>query len=254
MQEVRTLADNGFQEVVLTGIHVASYGRDGRSSSLLELLRQVQEVPGIRRIRLSSLEPGIITEDFAREAAGLSKLCPHFHLSLQSGCDRTLSAMNRKYTTKQYHEAAERLRRCFKDVALTTDIIVGFPGETEEDFRTSYRFAEEIEFSKIHVFPYSAKRGTPAAKMPEQILNEDKAERARVLGQLSRKMGRAFLEKHKGSHMEVLFERETEAGIYEGLTGNYIRVLVSSDLPVVNSIKMVKIEEIQQDLAVGRLL
>ena len=166
LKEVRALAEKGYKEVVLTGIHLSSYGVDfpeEKKETLLSLIRVVHEIEGIRRIRLGSLEPGIVTREFAEGIAALPKVCPHFHLSLQSGCDKTLKEMNRKYDTEKYRQAAATLRKYLPKVALTTDIIVGFPGETEEDFRESYAFAEEIGFAKIHVFPYSPKRGTPAA-------------------------------------------------------------------------------------------
>ena len=176
--EVKRLAENGFKEVVLTGIHVASYGKDRRDTSLLDILKQVHEVEGIERIRFSSIEPNVVTEEFAQTMAALPKVCDHFHLSLQSGCDKTLKEMNRKYDTEKYRQAAATLRKYLPKVALTTDIIVGFPGETEEDFRESYAFAEEIGFAKIHVFPYSPKRGTPAAARKDQLLNAVKSERS----------------------------------------------------------------------------
>ena len=191
--EVKRLAENGFKEVVLTGIHVASYGKDRRDTSLPEILKQVHEVEGIERIRFSSIEPNVVTEEFAQTMAALPKVCDHFHLSLQSGCDKTLKEMNRKYDTEKYRQAAATLRKYLPKVALTTDIIVGFPGETEEDFRESYAFAEEIGFAKIHVFPYSPKRGTPAAARKDQLLNAVKSERSHTLIQLSDKMAADFL-------------------------------------------------------------
>ncbi|MBQ7103300.1 MAG: tRNA (N(6)-L-threonylcarbamoyladenosine(37)-C(2))-methylthiotransferase MtaB, partial [Anaerotignum sp.] len=160
--EVKRLAENGFREVVLTGIHVASYGKDRKDTSLIEILRQVHEVEGIDRIRFSSIEPNVVTEEFAQAIADMPKVCDHFHLSLQSGCDKTLKEMNRKYDTEKYRQAAATLRKYLPEVALTTDIIAGFPGETEEDFQASYDFAKEIGFAKIHAFPYSPKKGTPA--------------------------------------------------------------------------------------------
>ena len=190
--EVKRLAENGFKEVVLTGIHVASYGKDRKDTSLLDILKQVHEVEGIERIRFSSIEPNVVTEEFAQTMAALPKVCDHFHLSLQSGCDKTLKEMNRKYDTEKYRQAAATLRKYLPKVALTTDIIVGFPGETEEDFRESYAFAEEIGFAKIHVFPYSPKRGTPAAARKDQLLNAVKAERSHTLIQLSDKMAAEF--------------------------------------------------------------
>ena len=202
--EVKRLAENGFKEVVLTGIHVASYGKDRRDTSLLDILKQVHEVEGIERIRFSSIEPNVVTEEFAQTMAALPKVCDHFHLSLQSGCDKTLKEMNRKYDTEKYRQAAATLRKYLPKVALTTDIIVGFPGETEEDFRESYAFAEEIGFAKIHVFPYSPKRGTPAAARKDQLLNAVKSERSHTLIQLSDRMAADFLADAVGTDAEVL--------------------------------------------------
>ena len=165
MDEVHTLAENGFKEIILTGIHVASYGKDLKGTTLLDVIRQVQSTEGIERIRFSSVEPNLITREFAAHLSQMNKVCSHFHLSLQSGCDRTLKRMNRKYDTAAYAEAVGILREYFPDVALTTDIIAGFPGETDEDFEESIEFAERIGFSKIHAFPYSPKKGTPAAAM-----------------------------------------------------------------------------------------
>ena len=224
--EVKRLAENGFKEVVLTGIHVASYGKDRRDTSLLDILKQVHEVEGIERIRFSSIEPNVVTEEFAQTMAALPKVCDHFHLSLQSGCDKTLKEMNRKYDTEKYRQAAATLRKYLPKVALTTDIIVGFPGETEEDFRESYAFAEEIGFAKIHVFPYSPKRGTPAAARKDQLLNAVKSERSHTLIQLSDRMAADFLADAVGTDAEVLYERAVGEGIYEGHTTNYMKVQI----------------------------
>lgn len=236
LAEVRRLADNGFKEVVLTGIHVASYGKDRRDTSLLEILRQVHEVEGIERIRFSSIEPNVVTEEFAQAMAELPKVCDHFHLSLQSGCDKTLKEMNRKYDTEKYRQAAATLRNYLPHVALTTDIIVGFPGETEENFQESYDFAKEMGFAKIHVFPYSPKRGTPAAARKDQLPNAVKSERSHKLIQLSDKMTADFLGEYVGQDVEVLYERMVEDGVYEGHTTNYIKVRGRSEKDLTNKI------------------
>lgn len=228
LAEVRRLAANGFREIVLTGIHVASYGKDRHDTSLTDILRRVHAVDGIERIRFSSIEPNVVTEEFMQAIAHLPKVCDHFHLSLQSGCDKTLREMNRKYDTEKYRHAAAMLRRYLPDAALTTDIIVGFPGETEEDFAESYAFAEEMAFTKIHVFPYSPKRGTPAAARKDQLPNAVKAERSRKLILLSEKMGAAFLSAQIGRETGVLYERETPDGWFEGHTTNYIKVKAKS--------------------------
>ena len=249
--EVKRLAENGFKEVVLTGIHVASYGKDRRDTSLLDILKQVHEVEGIERIRFSSIEPNVVTEEFAQTMAALPKVCDHFHLSLQSGCDKTLKEMNRKYDTEKYRQAAATLRKYLPKVALTTDIIVGFPGETEEDFRESYAFAEEIGFAKIHVFPYSPKRGTPAAARKDQLLNAVKAERSHTLIQLSDKMAADFLADAVGTDAEVLYERAVGDGIYEGHTTNYMKVHGRSEADLTNRIAKTHITRAEGEMLFG---
>ena len=254
MEEVGVLAKNGFKEIVLTGIHVASYGRDMKGVTLLDIIRRVQEQDGVERIRFSSLEPGIVTEEFALELSKMDKVCGHFHLSLQSGCDRTLKRMNRKYDTAGYERAVEILRKYFPDVAITTDIIAGFPGESEEDFEESLEFAKKIGFSKIHAFPYSPKRGTPAAVMPDQIQISVKNERTSRLIAESDRMGDEFIKTFIGRVMPVLYEREIEHNIYEGYTSNYIRVLSESAENLKNSIVDTKILEAENEKAVGRIV
>ena len=249
--EVKRLAENGFKEVVLTGIHVASYGKDRRDTSLPEILKQVHEVEGIERIRFSSIEPNVVTEEFAQTMAALPKVCDHFHLSLQSGCDKTLKEMNRKYDTEKYRQAAATLRKYLPKVALTTDIIVGFPGETEEDFRESYAFAEEIGFAKIHVFPYSPKRGTPAAARKDQLLNAVKAERSHTLIQLSDRMAAEFLADAVGTDAEVLYERAVGDGIYEGHTTNYMKVHGRSEVDLTNRICKTHITRAEGEMLFG---
>lgn len=249
--EVKRLAENGFKEVVLTGIHVASYGKDRRDTSLLDILKQVHEVEGIERIRFSSIEPNVVTEEFAQTMAALPKVCDHFHLSLQSGCDKTLKEMNRKYDTEKYRQAVATLRKYLPKVALTTDIIVGFPGETEEDFRESYAFAEEIGFAKIHVFPYSPKRGTPAAARKDQLLNAVKSERSHTLIQLSDRMAADFLADAVGTDAEVLYERAVGDGIYEGHTKNYMKVHGRSEADLTNRIAKTHITRAEGEMLFG---
>lgn len=251
VSEVKRLAENGFKEVVLTGIHVASYGKDRRDTSLLDILKQVHEVEGIERIRFSSIEPNVVTEEFAQTMAALPKVCDHFHLSLQSGCDKTLKEMNRKYDTEKYRQAAATLRKYLPKVALTTDIIVGFPGETEEDFRESYAFAEEIGFAKIHVFPYSPKRGTPAAARKDQLLNAVKSERSHTLIQLSDRMAADFLADAVGTDAEVLYERAVGEGIYEGHTTNYMKVHGRSETDLTNRIAKTHITRAEGEMLFG---
>ena len=230
---------------------VKRYGKDRRDTSLLEILKQVHEVEGMERIRFSSIEPNVVTEAFAQTIAALPKVCDHFHLSLQSGCDKTLREMNRKYDTEKYRQAAATLRKYLPKVALTTDIIVGFPGETEEDFRESYAFSEEIGFAKIHVFPYSPKRGTPAAERKDQLPNAVKAERSHALIALSDKMAADFLAEYVGQEVEVLYERAVGDGIYEGHTTNYIKVQGKSETDLTNRICKTRIAKAADEMLFG---
>ncbi|WP_313526488.1 tRNA (N(6)-L-threonylcarbamoyladenosine(37)-C(2))-methylthiotransferase MtaB [Anaerotignum sp.] len=254
LEEVGRLAENGFKEVVLTGIHVASYGKDSKDTSLLEILRQVHQVEGINRIRFSSIEPNVVTEEFAQTMAELPKVCHHFHLSLQSGCDRTLKEMNRKYDTEKYRQAAALLRKYLPEVALTTDIIVGFPGETEEDYQECYDFAKEIGFSKIHVFPYSPKKGTPAAERKDQLPNTVKAERSHKLLALSDEMSADFIQNYVGKTVEVLYEKPLGEGMFEGHTSNYIKVHGKSLEDVSNRIVKTRITHIEGEIAIGQVI
>ena len=252
-EEVKRLAENGFKEVVLTGIHVASYGKDLKTITLTDIIRQVHEVEGIERIRFSSIEPNVVTEEFAAAMAELPKVCDHFHLSLQSGCDKTLKEMNRKYDTEKYRQAAALLRKYLPDVAITTDIIVGFPGETEEDYQASRAFAEEIGFSKIHVFPYSPKKGTPAAARKDQLQNAVKQARSHDLITVNDRMTDAFLQKHVGKVMPVLFERRIGDDVYEGHTTNYMKVHARSTKDLSNVIAETKILSVAEEMAFGEV-
>ena len=212
--EVERLAGQGYQEIVLTGIHLSSYGTD-TGEDLLSLIRQVHNTAGIRRIRLGSLEPGIITEEFARSLAELPKFCPHFHLSLQSGCDATLRRMNRKYDTAQYYEKCQILRRFFQNPALTTDVIVGFPGETEEEFQASFAFIDRVDFYETHIFKYSKREGTKAAAMKDQVPEPVKTQRSGVLQELDHRKREAYEKRLIGTVQEVLME---EAAVIDGET------------------------------------
>lgn len=243
IEEVKKLAENGFKEVVLTGIHVASYGLDLGNITLADIIEKVHSVNGIERIRFSSMEPLAIDDDFVARMAKLQKVCDHYHLSLQSGCNRTLKRMNRKYNAEQYAEACERLRNAFPNVAITTDIIVGFPDETEEDFKESLAFAEKMKLDKIHTFPYSPKKGTPAAKMKNQISGDVKSQRSKEMIALSDKMNIDFLNNNIGKTVPVLFE-DMENGFWQGHTTNYIKVLVKSDENLNNKIVDVKLDKI----------
>ena len=226
VSEITKIAKLGIKEVVITGIHVASYGKDFEENiGLIDLLEAINKIDGIERIRLSSIEPNIIDEEFVKRLSKLEKICPHFHLSLQSGCDETLKRMNRKYTTKKYKEAVDLLRNYFPDVNFTTDVIVGFPGETEEEFNTTYKFLEEIKFYRMHVFKYSKRRGTVAEKMPNQIDGNIKEERSNKLIELSNKNENEYNESYIGKEVNVLFE-EYENGYFRGYTTNYMMVNV----------------------------
>lgn len=226
--EVERLAANDFKEVVLTGIHLSSYGVDfEEATGLLELIQAVNAVKGIERIRLGSLEPKIVTEHFASELSKLDKICPHFHLSLQSGCDATLKRMNRKYTTKEYERGCELLRKYFVHPAITTDVIVGFPGETEEEFEQTKAYLEHIHFYEMHIFKYSKRKGTRAAVMPDQIDEQIKAARSEKLIALGHDMSKEFRKFYIGKNEEVLFEEKAVIGDKEyfvGYTKEYVKV------------------------------
>lgn len=231
--EVERLAANGFKEVVLTGIHLSSYGVDfEEATGLLELIQAVNAVKGIERIRLGSLEPKIVTEHFASELSKLDKICPHFHLSLQSGCDETLKRMNRKYTTKEYERGCELLRKYFVHPAITTDVIVGFPGETEEEFEQTKAYLEHIHFYEMHIFKYSKRKGTRAAVMPDQIGEQIKAARSEKLIALGHDMSKEFRKFYIGKNEEVLFEEKAVIGDKEyfvGYTKEYVKVAKKTD-------------------------
>lgn len=231
--EVERLAANGFKEVVLTGIHLSSYGVDfEEATGLLELIQAVNAVKGIERIRLGSLEPKIVTEHFASELSKLDKICPHFHLSLQSGCDATLKRMNRKYTTKEYERGCELLRKYFVHPAITTDVIVGFPGETEEEFAQTQAYLEHIHFYEMHIFKYSKRKGTRAAVMPDQIDEQVKAARSEKLIALGHDMSKEFRKFYIGKNEEVLFEEKAVIGDKEyfvGYTKEYVKVAKKTD-------------------------
>ncbi|MBQ2696549.1 MAG: tRNA (N(6)-L-threonylcarbamoyladenosine(37)-C(2))-methylthiotransferase MtaB [Clostridia bacterium] len=228
VSEAKRLADAGFCELVLTGIHLASWGKDSGEGTLLKLLEALQQVPGISRIRLGSLEPTLCDEAFVEGISRLSKVCHHFHLSLQSGCDATLKRMNRKYTSAQYREAVLRLKNAMPDAAFTTDVIVGFPGETEEDFEASYQFVDSLILADAHIFKYSPRQGTPAANMPNQIPPEVKEERSRRLLRLTETNKQNFAKQYVGKTEEVLFEQLALEGLYEGKTRNYLTVRAKS--------------------------
>mgnify|MGYP000728946182 FL=1 len=239
IKEITDVAKEGIKEVVITGIHIASYGKDFNTEyRLIDLLEEIQKVDGVQRIRLGSLEPTLITEEFVTRLKKLSKICDHFHLSLQSGCDETLKRMNRKYTTNQFRHVVELLRNAYPEVHLTTDVIVGFPGETEEEFNKTYEFLKEIKFYKMHVFKYSPRSGTVAAKMPNQIDGNIKEERSNKLIELSDKNEKEYNQKYIGKEVEVLLE-EREGEYLKGHTTNYMVVKMKTNENLENTIQKV---------------
>ena len=271
LEEIKKIAQKGIKEVVITGIHLASYGKDFKNEDvkeyrkkygydeqyvefdpkddlqsggfrLIELLEQINKIDGIERIRLGSLEPKLITENFIHRLSKIEKICPHFHLSLQSGCDKTLKNMNRRYTTAEFRSSINLIRKYYKDVSLTTDIIVGFPGETDNDFEETYKFLKEIKFYKMHIFKYSPKKGTVAAKMSNQIDGKIKEERSKKLIELSDKNEEEYNRETIGKTVNVLFE-EKVGEYYKGHTTNYITVNAKSEENVIDKIKEVKIED-----------
>ena len=249
IEEIKKVVEEGINEVVITGIHIASYGRDfkGENIGLIDLLEEINKIKGLHRIRLGSIEPTIITEEFVKRLSKLDKICDHFHLSLQSGCTETLKRMNRRYTTEEFKEVTKRLRTKFPNAALTTDIIVGFPGETEEEFNMTYEFLKEIAFYKMHVFKYSQRKGTKAAVMPNQIDGKVKEERSKKLIELSNENEYNYNKKYIGREVEVLFE-EREGEYLKGHTTNYIVVKHKTDKDdLINKIAKVTVNEAKQD-------
>ena len=256
VSEVEKLVLNGYKEVVLTGIHVASYGKDVKDENinLLTVIKAINEIDGIERIRLSSVEPVLFTDEFVREVSKMEKVCPHYHLSLQSGCDDTLKRMNRRYTTKEYKEIVDRLRKNIPNVAITTDIIVGFPGETNDEFNKTYEFLKEIGLSQMHVFKYSPRKGTPAATMENQIDPQMKQFRSDKLLNLNKENFNKFAGEFIGQDVDVLFEQSIAENTYEGLTPNYIRVIVKSDKDIHGEILKVKLTDIKDEYVEGTLV
>lgn len=244
LEEVLRLTKNGYQEFVLTGIHLSSYGVDCEDN-LLELIKAVHEIEGVKRIRLGSLEPRIITEEFAQALGNMPKICPHFHLSLQSGCDATLMRMNRKYSAEEYLEGCRLLRKYFKNPALTTDVIVGFPQESEEEFEQSYKMIESVEFYETHIFKYSRRQGTRAAEMEGQVDEAVKTERSHKLIQLGKEKKQKYMESFLGQQVEILFEETAKIQGEEywiGYTKEYLKVAAKSKENLENRIVLGKVE------------
>jgi len=248
VREVKKIAENGYKEVVLNGIHISSYGKDlHEQDSLIKLIEDINNIEGIERIRLGSLEPNLINEDFIKRYSALNKTCDHFHLSLQSGSDSVLNRMNRRYTTKEYKSNVELIRKYMPSAGITTDIIVGFPGETAEEFNETMEFVKDIQFSRIHVFKYSIREGTKAAEMTEQVEDAVKSHRSKVLIDLGENISHEFMKKFIGKELSVLIETEKKDNLYEGYTTNYLKVLLKGDINVKNEIIKVHIKKIWND-------
>lgn len=248
LKEAKVLAKAGYKEIVLTGIHIGSYGKDLGDKRLIDLIEAIGKVQGIERIRLSSVEPVIITDEFMERALETKKLCDHFHLSLQSGSNKILKAMNRRYTREEYMEKCQIIRKYMPYAGLTTDIIVGFPTETDEDFNDSLDLVEKVKFSKIHVFKYSKRKGTPAASMKNQVDGNIKIERSEKLLETNDRLMEEFIEKNKNRSLKVLFE-ERKGDYYEGYTTNYIRCKLKTQEELKNKIINVKIKGVEKEEA-----
>ena len=254
-EEVTKLVSKGFKEVVLTGIHLTSYGVDNNKGSLLEVIMRLDKIEGLQRIRLGSLEPRVITEEFAKTLSSSKKICPHFHLSLQSGCDTVLKRMNRKYTTQEYYDKCCILRKYFNNPAITTDVIVGFPQETEEEFEATKVFLEKVHFYEMHIFKYSRRKGTVADRMEGQVDEKVKTQRSAILLELENKMSKEYRQQHIGKTEEVLIEEivsENGKDYFMGFTPDYIRVKIACDTALdnseyINTIKKVYMKELNDD-------
>ena len=256
VKEVENLASNGYKEVVLTGIHVASYGKDIKETDikLLDVIKQINDIEGIERIRLSSVEPILFTDEFVEAVSAMDKVCPHYHLSLQSGCDETLKRMKRRYTTEEYKTIVDRLRAAIPNVSITTDVIVGFPGETNEEFDKTYEFLKDIELTHMHIFKYSPRKGTPAATMENQVDPSTKHERSEKLLQLNEENFKKFGQKMLDKEFNVLFEQKVGDNKFEGLTENYVKVIVESDKDLSEQILKVKIKDVKNEFLEGILV
>lgn len=256
LKEVHELSQNGFKEIILSGVHTASYGVDLEGDwSLVKVLEEINKVEGIERIRIGSIDPTFFSEGVIEKIAGLEKMCPHFHLSLQSGCDATLKRMNRHYTIEDYRTVVENLRKHISDVSITTDIIAGFPGESEKDFEEAYKFLSEIELSKMHIFKYSPRKGTKAAEMMLQVDGNIKEKRSEALIALSDKLENQFMSKFIGRTMKVLYEEESKelSNHYVGYTPNYIKVIAKSDENLQGKIVETKLEKVEDAYILGAI-
>lgn len=252
ISEIEKLTKKGFTEIILVGIHVASYGKDLKNTSLEDLLIKVDKIEGVKRIRMSSIEPMTLNKEFVEKVKASTKLCPHFHISLQSGCDETLKRMNRHYTTDKYLEIVNGLRDAFSECAITTDIMVGFPGETDEEFDKTAEFVKKADFAEAHVFMYSQRKGTPAAKRPDQIAPQIKEERSKKMIELTNQSRDKFLSQFVGQVKEVLFE-QIVGGYFEGKTANYITVRIKTNENLQGIYKNVLFEELKDGVIYGTI-
>ncbi len=252
--ETKRLAEHGFTEITYVGIHIASYGLDKKTHDLADLLLAANKINGIKRIRLSSIEPMTLNEEFIEKIKDCDKLCHHFHLSLQSGCDETLRRMNRKYTTAQYYKIVEGLRRHFPDAAITTDIMVGFAGETDAEFEETCRFAEKVSFARAHIFQYSVREGTPAADFPNQVDPKTKEKRSKIIADICEKSRLDFMQRFIGETAEVLFEQPVKDGYFEGKTSNYQNVHVKTTEDLSGKYRMVKLIAVRGDAFIGEFI
>lgn len=258
IEEVKELASHGFKEIILSGIHTASYGVDLEEDiTLVDIIEEINNIDGIERIRIGSIDPTFFTDEIVERVKKIEKLCPHFHLSMQSGCDETLKRMNRRYDSAKYEEIVNVLRDNIPNVSITTDVIVGFPGETDEEFNKTYEFLKRIKLTKTHVFKYSPRTGTKAAEMDNQVDGNVKEERSKLLIELSNKNEKEFMEKFIDKEMDVLFEQECnhKEGFYEGYTSNYIKVIVPNNCrSIVGKIIKVNLKEIDGENIIGNIL
>lgn len=256
IEEVKRLSKHEFKEVILSGIQTASYGQDLKGDwNLLKLLEQIDLIDGIERIRIGSIDPTFFTEGVIERLSSLKNLCHHFHLSLQSGCTETLKRMNRKYTADQYRKTVDLIREHIDDVSITTDVIVGFPGETDEEFNETYKFLSEIKLSKMHIFKYSKRKGTKAASMKDQVDGNVKEERSRKLIELNNVLEKEFMKKFVGRKMKVLYEANFKGNkdVYEGYTGNYMRVITKSNNVEIPKILETKLLDVNNDCLIGQI-
>ncbi|CAG7840080.1 RNA modification enzyme MiaB [Clostridium novyi B str. ATCC 27606] len=257
IDEVKKLSEHGFKEIILSGIDIASYGVDLQGDwNLLRVLKSIDEIEGINRVRIGSIGPEFFNEDIIKEIGSLKKLCPHFHLSLQSGCNSTLKRMNRKYTTEEFKNIVVLLRKYVKDISITTDIIVGFPGETKEEFEETYNYLKEIKLSKMHIFKYSPRTGTRAEKMENQVDGKIKEERSKVLLLLNEKNEKDFMNKFIDKDMKILYEQKCsdKEEYYEGYTPNYIKVIAKSKDDISGKILNTKLMETREEYTIGKII